>query len=106
MAGVWEFSSESFRKKWWSNISFKDTVEVQCKPLQTIIDEVYGKKDHVFFDFYSLDIEGGEFEALQSLDFNRVSFGYLLVESDAHKPLKNMALRTFLESKRVHILGR
>ena len=99
VSGVWEFAAESFRKGWWKGMSLKDTVEIQCKPLQTIIDEVYGEKDHVFFDFYSLDIEGGEFKALQSLDFNRVSFGYLLAESDSTAPLKNMALRTFLESK-------
>ena len=32
-----------------------------------------------YFDFFSLDIEGSEFEALQSLDFSKVGFGIILV---------------------------
>jgi hypothetical protein len=46
-----------------------------------------------------LDIEGAELEAIHSIDFQRVGFGIILVECDEHDELKNMALRTFLESK-------
>ena len=34
-----------------------------------------------YFGFVSVDIEGGEFEALQSLDCDKIAFGIILIES-------------------------
>jgi hypothetical protein len=51
--------------------------------------------------FFSLDIEGAEFMALQSIDFTKVGFGIILVEAQVrhNQDLKHLALRSFLENR-------
>lgn len=44
-------------------------------------------------------LKGGEFDVLKSINFDVLSFGVIFFESDEHNPLKNIAIRTFLESK-------
>jgi hypothetical protein len=100
VGGIWEFAAPGFKKKWWPDIkdvNSQGVIPIECSPLQDIIDEHIGKQ--AYFDFFSLDIEGAEVEAMHSIDFQRVGFGIILVESDEWDALKNMALRTFLESK-------
>lgn len=100
VGGIWEFFAPGFKAKWWpdlDDVKILNETTIECSPLQEIIDEHIGNL--VYFDFLSLDIEGGELEAIQSIDFQRVGFGIILVESDEWDQLKNMALRTFLESQ-------
>ena len=102
VGGIWEFASPSFREQWWKGIELKYSKHVQelnCRPLQDILDQQLGTTSPLFFDFFSLDVEGAELEALQSIEFERVGFGILLVEADVHDPDKNMALRALVESK-------
>jgi Methyltransferase FkbM domain len=94
--GIWEFSAESFRDMWWPGMSLANATAVKCRPLQTIIDESL-PASKVFFDIFSLDIEGGEFMALQSIDFSRTGFGVLVIEADVHNEMKNAAMRSILE---------
>jgi len=94
--GFQEFASESFQKRWWKEKDIKQAKLVKCRLLKDILFETVGSR--FFFDFFSLDIEGAEFEALASLDFDLVSFGIIFVESDSTNELKNMALRRKLES--------
>jgi len=96
VSGVWEFATPSFRTRYWPTVKVEDLVEIQCQPLQDIIDQ------HVtveYFDFLSLDIEGAELSALKSVEWTRVGFGIIVVEADEHNVRKNLALRTFVESK-------
>jgi hypothetical protein len=100
VGGIWEFAAPGFKKKWWPDIKDVNSpglTPIECSPLQDIIDEHIGKQ--VYFDFFSLDIEGAEVEAIHSIDFERVGFGIILVESDSWDQLKNMSLMTYLESK-------
>jgi len=94
--GFVEFAAESFQKRWWSEQQIKNAIEVRCRPLKDILMDTVGPEFH--FDFFSLDIEGGELQALSSLDFDLVSFGIILVECDSHSQLKNMAVRSKLEA--------
>ena len=55
-------------------------------------------QEPVHFDFFSLDVEGAEYGVLQSLDFAKYSFGIIVVEADGHNKMKNMAVRTLLET--------
>ena len=55
-------------------------------------------QEPVHFDFFSLDVEGAEYGVLQSLDFTKYSFGIIVVEADGHNQIKNMAVRTLLET--------
>jgi len=97
VSGVWEFTTDSFRRQWWKGVTIDQTTPIECRPLCDILEE-HAPNQH-FFDFFSLDIEGAEFMALQSLDFDKVGFGIILIEADEHNERKNMALRAFLESK-------
>jgi len=47
----------------------------------------------LFFDFFSLDIEGAELGAVLAIDFDLVSFGVIFVEADEHNEMKNMAIK-------------
>lgn len=55
--------------------------------------------NHHYFDFGSLDCEGCEWSALQSIDWHHTAFGVFVVEADEHNIRKNLSIRTFLESK-------
>lgn len=94
--GFLEFAAPSFAKMWWTEQMIEAAMEVKCRPLMDILLQTVGQ--HFHFDFFSLDIEGAEDEALASLDFDLVSFGIILVECDQHDQLKNMVLRSKLES--------
>jgi len=95
LSGVWEFASDSYRKTWWKDATFEDTVPIECSPLQDILDK---HAPHTsFFDIFSLDVEGAEFEVLQSIDFRKVGFGMIVVENDTNNPRKNLAVRGFLQ---------
>ena len=49
---------------------------------------------------FTLDVEGAEYSVLQSINFDLVGFGIILVEADddENNPMKNMAARNLLES--------
>jgi FkbM family methyltransferase len=51
---------------------------VMCSPLQDMLEEHAFNVSHV--DFWSLDIEGHEMSVLQSIPWNTVSFGAILIE--------------------------
>eukprot|EP00538_Stauroneis_constricta_P002656 CAMPEP_0119547524 /NCGR_PEP_ID=MMETSP1352-20130426/1631_1 /TAXON_ID=265584 /ORGANISM="Stauroneis constricta, Strain CCMP1120" /LENGTH=285 /DNA_ID=CAMNT_0007592471 /DNA_START=83 /DNA_END=937 /DNA_ORIENTATION=- len=95
VGGFLEFAAEDFQKRWWTPEAIANAVVVKCRTLSNILLDVVGKK--AFFDFYSLDIEGAEFSALQSLDFDRYEFGIIFAEADESNQKKNMALRTLVE---------
>jgi hypothetical protein len=120
--GIVEFASPQFRQRWWPDLKadWSNSVEMECIPLQEIIEEHYlpaikrklpnssytsrvatatDDDKTVHFDFLSLDVEGAEDQVLRSIDFNKVSFGIVLLEADDYNELKNLAVRVFLESK-------
>ena len=97
VGGIWEFAAESFRKQWWNNIELEKVPTIECSPLKKILSHYAGNT--TYYDFFSLDIEGAEFDALQSLDYSEVGFGIIFVEADEHNLRKNNALRTFLGDK-------
>jgi hypothetical protein len=97
VGGIWEFASPAFRNQWWKGVTLDTLPAIECSPLQDIISKHVSKE--AYFDFFSLDIEGAELVALESIDFTKVGFGIILVEVDKHNQLKNMALRTYLEDR-------
>jgi len=52
------------------------TVKVPCGPLSAILREF----NHKYIDFFSLDVEGSELVVLNTIDFNAVRFGLILIE--------------------------
>jgi hypothetical protein len=94
--GFLEFAAPSFQKQWWTEEMIQNAKVVKCKPMKQILQETVGS--NFYFDFFSLDVEGAEYKVLKSIDFDQVGFGIVLVEADEHNELKNMAVRTLLES--------
>ena len=50
----------------------------ECRTMQSIFDEV--GVTHI--DFFSLDVEGQEAHVLRSIDFERMTFDVIMLESD------------------------
>jgi FkbM family methyltransferase len=95
VSGFVEFAAESFKKQWWTEQQIRDATIVRCRTLKSILHEI-AVGDQFHFDIFSLDVEGAELEALSSLDFNLVSFGIILVESDNHNEPKNKEVKKIL----------
>lgn len=96
VGGIWEFATKSFKKQWWKGMQLKDMTPITCSPLRDILRTHVGEP--FYFDFFSLDVEGAELAALQSLDFEQIGFGIILAECDKSNKTKDVALRAFLES--------
>jgi hypothetical protein len=59
-------------------------MEVPCHPFGKLLKDHV--PEHTFFDFWSLDVEGAEFEVLSSVDFTEVAFGVILIEIARDNP--------------------
>lgn len=117
VSGIWEFASPTFREKWWKNIEFDSpkVKPIQCMPLTNIIKENMADQavtadaavptGKILIDFFSLDVEGGELEVLQSVDFNRIEFGMIVVEQDDHNPKKDLEVVNMLVKEGYIYLG-
>mmetsp|Transcript_33819 Transcript_33819/g.52701 ORF Transcript_33819/g.52701 Transcript_33819/m.52701 type:complete len:322 (+) Transcript_33819:233-1198(+) len=96
VGGFMEFTTKDFQDRWFTKEAIQNAAVVNCKPLKDILLETVGPRFH--FDLFSLDVEGAEYSALASLDFNQVSFGIILVESDANSDeRKNIAVRALIQ---------
>ena len=97
VSGIYEFASESFRNAWWTEELLATKTAIECLPLTQILHLHVG--DRFFFDFFSLDVEGAEFQVLNTLDFQKYQFGIILVESDSGdvNATKNHAIQSLLE---------
>ncbi len=96
VGGFIEFASESYKERWWTQENIQNAQLIRCRTLKDVLFETVG--DNFHFDFFSLDVEGAEYDALMSLDFDAVSFGVIFVEADGHNRLKNWAVRQLLTS--------
>lgn len=99
VGGIWEFAAETFKERFWKGITLEspEVKPVECAPLVELLGPQLGES--FYFDFFSLDVEGAEFEVIKSIDFTKLGFGIILAEADSHNQRKNMALRTFLHEK-------
>ena len=59
--------------------------EIMCLPLSDIFEII--RLNH--FDFFSLDLEGAELAAIESIDFDRASFTVVVVEADGVNATKD-----------------
>lgn len=107
-SGIFEFMPLSFREKWHAGKNVEDLPKIACRPLHGLIDQSDSLKGQLI-DFLSLDVEGGEFEVIKTINFEENKFGLIFYEADIHNPLKNEAMKTFLEKNgyifRFHLGG-
>ena len=104
IGGILEFMSDSFMKQFHQNIYdhcvppgnisslnweelktiAPNVLTIDCVPLSVILQTARVK--HV--NFFILDVEGGEYEVLKSIDWDLVRFDVICVETDPnHRPL-------------------
>jgi FkbM family methyltransferase len=94
VGGIWEFMAETFKRQWHKDKSIADTTEIPCAPLAEIVEQ---HTKQTFFDFLSLDVEGGEYSVIQTL--GPLQFGMVIVEADRHDPRKNSLVELYLIKK-------
>ena len=97
MGGIWEFKSPEGRERYWPGITLDNPAvkEIQCDTMDGLL--LSYAPHTTYFDFLSLDVEGAEISVLESIDFNRVGFGVMLIEGGDKS--KNLALLKILKSK-------
>jgi FkbM family methyltransferase len=100
-------AAEKFRKKYWFKkdretkqfIFDNETVSVPCSPMQHYLDFLKAKDlNKIHIDFFSLDVEGAELVALESIDFSVTTIDVFVVELDKFKPLRNTRSRSLLKA--------
>jgi FkbM family methyltransferase len=69
------------------------TLEMITRPLSQIIGE-----DPAYFDYFSLDIEGAEIEALKGINWSTTGFGFIAIEF-GHRQSFLSEIVTFMKSK-------
>lgn len=99
VGGIYEFAAPSFRAQWWRGVTIDspNVKEVECDSLDNLL--LTYAPQATLFEFMSLDVEGAEMSVLESIDFNRVAFGIMLIEADEHNLLKNLSMTKFLETQ-------
>ncbi len=79
-------------KNFETNYKNKKSVNVEALTIKNILNKIVSKNKKI--DFFSLDVEGAEFEVLDGIDFSENKIKYFLIETANFKRLK-----LFLEKK-------
>ena len=93
VGGIYEFMNPEFVSRWHPAVDVKALPTIPCSTCELIAEQ----SNFTFFDFLSLDVEGGEYAILQTI--GEIEFGVILVEADGGNPRKEQAVRSFLEDK-------
>ena len=85
-----DLTSDIYRKKHLANpeLNFfekQSNFLAKAKTLNSILLESNAPN---IIDFFSLDVEGAEFEVLNGIDYNKFNFRYIIVETDQFDKLK------------------
>lgn len=114
--GILEFMSPSFMRDFHKDVinitrsewyKIKGVTRVPCFPLSSVFAEF---RIH-YINYFILDVEGAEFEVLQSINFENVMFDVITVETERRyrEPSYTVKITAFLRSKgynRVWCFGR
>jgi FkbM family methyltransferase len=68
------------------NVDTRVKIQVKSANLNSILNEIEAPK---IIDFFSLDVEGDEFQVLKGISFKKYTFRYILVETYELNKLKN-----------------
>jgi hypothetical protein len=74
-----------------------EAIPMQCTPLQRIIDQSV-KCDNMHFDLMSLNLNGAEYSSLLGLNFEKVTFGVIVVRKNENDDV-NRRVDELLRSK-------
>ena len=91
VSGIKSHMKKSFIDRWHSGST---TRKVKTNTLSRIFQE----RQIRYIDFFSLDVEGGELDVLQTIDWGNVSIYLICIELDKHNPAKNEQCRQILRA--------
>jgi FkbM family methyltransferase len=89
VSGIKQHMTKDFIDGWHSK---SDIRKVKTKTLSSIFQE----KDIKFIDFFSLDVEGGELDVLNAIDWDNISIYLICIEIDGHNEEKNKKCQQIL----------
>eukprot|EP00931_Biecheleriopsis_adriatica_P091016 TRINITY_DN64926_c0_g1_i1.p1 TRINITY_DN64926_c0_g1~~TRINITY_DN64926_c0_g1_i1.p1 ORF type:complete len:259 (-),score=56.05 TRINITY_DN64926_c0_g1_i1:256-1032(-) len=97
VSGNPETMAPDFYERWHSKSSENHFVNVSCRPLADMLEQLanHTGADHV--DFFSLDVEGAELEVLKTNDW-KVPVHLFMIEMDGANLTKDEAVRHLLYS--------
>lgn len=89
--GIEKHMTETFKNNWHkhSNSYFIETEQ---------FSNLFEKHNIKYIDFFSLDVEGGELDVLQTIDFNKVNIYIFCIELDGHNKEKDEKCREILKN--------
>lgn len=105
VGGIWELMTPTFRSTFWADLTpakIAALPTVACMPLAPLL-MLFGIS-HI--DLWVLDVEGGELEVLQSVDFAALVVDVLVVETDGTDNIKDGAVSELLAERGFANLGR
>jgi len=92
LSGCKESMSDSYKKLW--GIDEKLSYKVKSVPFHVLTSKIDIKK----VDLFSIDVEGGEIEVLNTFDW-RIPVYIILIELDTHNPDKDEKCREILRKR-------
>lgn len=96
VSGAVDSMSDGFRNQWHNGEHGEERViSVPCRTLNAILKEFLRRSGANHIDFFSLDVEGGEFQVLKTFDFE-VPVKSWIIEMDGHDKEKDENVRQLL----------
>jgi FkbM family methyltransferase len=97
VSGGVDSMSDSFRDEWHKGTHGKENIiAVPCRTLSAILQEFVHRSGANHVDFFSLDVEGGEFQVLKTFDF-KVPVNSWIIEMDGNDKEKDESVRQLLK---------
>ena len=92
--------SESFKNKWFRRKRKNKIISVPSRKLSEIFEEVGVE----YIDYFSLDVEGGEYEVLKTMNWN-IPVYVITIELDGHNIEKDENCRNLLRENNYDFFG-
>tara|TARA_B100000795_G_C22751910_1_gene419801 strand:- start:534 stop:1226 length:693 start_codon:yes stop_codon:yes gene_type:complete len=98
-----DLTTDSFRKKHLREpeLNFFEKQNYYLAKAKTLNSILLDSEAPNVIDFFSLDVEGAEFEVLNGIDFDKFNFRYIIVETNEFEKLKN-----FLNNKNYRFIDK
>jgi FkbM family methyltransferase len=89
VSGIKENMTDCFIKKWHKRSSMREIST-------TKLDNIFERENITYIDFFSLDVEGGELDVLNTINWSAVSMYLMCIELDGHNKEKDKKCREIL----------
>tara|TARA_Y100000385_G_scaffold290251_1_gene362643 strand:- start:56 stop:835 length:780 start_codon:yes stop_codon:yes gene_type:complete len=91
VSGIKNHMKDTFINRWHSKSIIR---KVKTNTLSYIFEE----NEIKYIDFFSLDVEGGELDVLNTIDWNNITIYLICIELDRHNEEKNKKCREILSN--------